>query len=188
VQGPQGATGATGPAGSGGSGLPVDPCNGNGGVAYVANSQPNYDIFLKMDDIQGESLDKAHKGEIDVSSFSWGGVVNPVSTSGSGVSVGKSHPCPVNVIKVGTDRATPGILQAAATGSHIQEVTFSLVKSGGLGPFTFAQYKFEDVTLTSGGDVFGFVFQKVTVTYTTQKADGSAGVTVPFTYDFNSKL
>src|SRR5262249_52526808 len=32
------------------------------------------DYFLKIDGIQGESVDKAHKGEIQLESFSWGEV------------------------------------------------------------------------------------------------------------------
>ena len=31
-----------------------------------------YDAFLKIDGIEGESNDKTHKGEIELSSFSWG--------------------------------------------------------------------------------------------------------------------
>ena len=193
VQGPQGFTGPqgpAGPAGSGGSGLPVDPCNGSGGVAYVAGSTPRYDIFLKLDDIQGESQDSKHRGEIDVTSFSWGGIVNTVSRvgTGGGSVAGQSKPCPVAVIKAFTDRSTPSILKAAATGEVFKEVTFSLVKNGGFGEFTFAQYKFSDVIVTSGGDTFGFVFQKVEVVYTPQKADGSPDVSVIFNFDFNSKI
>lgn len=30
------------------------------------------DFFLKIDGIKGESTDKAHKGEIEIESFSWG--------------------------------------------------------------------------------------------------------------------
>ncbi|MBP5150000.1 type VI secretion system tube protein Hcp, partial [Pseudomonas protegens] len=30
------------------------------------------DIFIKIGDIKGESMDKAHKDEIDVLNWSWG--------------------------------------------------------------------------------------------------------------------
>ena len=31
-----------------------------------------FDAFLKIEGIEGESTDKAHPGEIEISSFSWG--------------------------------------------------------------------------------------------------------------------
>ena len=31
------------------------------------------DYFLKLDGIDGESMDDKHKNEIDIESFSWGG-------------------------------------------------------------------------------------------------------------------
>ena len=37
-----------------------------------------FDAFLKLDGIEGESNDKTHKGEIEISSYSWG-----VANSGS---------------------------------------------------------------------------------------------------------
>jgi bacteriocin-like protein len=30
------------------------------------------DVFAKIGDIKGESMDTAHKGEIEIESFSWG--------------------------------------------------------------------------------------------------------------------
>ena len=42
-----------------------------------------FDAFLKIDGIDGESTDKTHPGEIEISSFSWG-VSNPSSVGGRG--------------------------------------------------------------------------------------------------------
>ena len=45
------------------------------------------DIFAKLGDIKGESIDDKHKDEIEVLSFSWG-VTNPgsvISIGGGGV-------------------------------------------------------------------------------------------------------
>jgi type VI secretion system secreted protein Hcp len=143
-------------------------------------------MFMEITGIQGEATDKAHKGQIEVSSFSWGGVVNSGSATGGGANVGRSTACPVNVVKLSTDKATPSILKAAASGEHIEDVTLSLVKSGAEGAFTFATYKFSDVLITNGGDSLNFVFGKVEVTYTPQRADGSGDVPVVFGWDFAS--
>ena len=42
------------------------------------------DVFLKLGDIGGESADSAHKGEIDVLSWSWG-IAQTGTMSGGGV-------------------------------------------------------------------------------------------------------
>jgi type VI secretion system secreted protein Hcp len=187
VAGPQGATGPQGPAGSGSGGGTVsgDSCSGANGVAYAVGSEGTGALFAKIDDIKGESQDVRHKDEIEVQSFTWGGITTTATQVGSGGGAGKSHACPVNVLKIRTDKATPLILQAAASGKHLQEATISAVKNGGGGaPFTFATYTFSDVLITSGGDSFNFVFTKVEVTYFPQKADGSADAAVTFGWDF----
>ena len=40
------------------------------------------DFFLKIEGIEGESEDRAHKGEIEILSWSWG--VTNAGTSGGG--------------------------------------------------------------------------------------------------------
>jgi type VI secretion system secreted protein Hcp len=42
------------------------------------------DYFLKIDGIEGESLDEKHKGEIDVLSWSWGESQEGPTTGGGG--------------------------------------------------------------------------------------------------------
>jgi len=185
VAGPQGLQGPEGPAGSGSGGGTVSDassCSGANGVAY-SRGQDNVDLFAKIDDIKGESQDARHKDEIDVQSFTWGGIINTVSTVGGGGGAGKSKACPVNVLKIRTDKATPLILQAAASGKHFKEATISVVKNGDKA-LQFATYTFSDVVITSGGDSFNFAFTKVEVEYVPQKADGSADATISFGWDF----
>jgi len=186
VAGPQGPQGPEGPAGSGGGTVSdASSCSGSNGVAYARGQEGVNALFAKIDDVKGESLDDKHKDEIDVQSFTWGGVVNTTSTtSGSGSGAGKSRACPVNVLKIRTDKATPIILQAAASGKHFKEATITAVKSGGAGQFTFATYTFSDVVITNGGDSFNFSFTKVEVTYTPQKADGTGDASISFAWDF----
>ena len=47
-------------------------------AAGLASAAPAaaLDTFLKIDGIKGESADVQHKGEIDILSWSWGGVMN----------------------------------------------------------------------------------------------------------------
>ena len=48
------------------------------------------DIFVKLGDIKGESLDAKHKDEIEVLSFSWGMSNTASMTTGSGAGAGKA--------------------------------------------------------------------------------------------------
>ncbi len=43
------------------------------------------DIFAKLGDIKGESLDSKHKDEIEVLSFSWGVATPPPTGGGAAV-------------------------------------------------------------------------------------------------------
>jgi type VI secretion system secreted protein Hcp len=47
-------------------------------------------IFAKIGDIKGESLDAKHKDEIEVLSFSWGVTNAGVMPSGGGAGAGKA--------------------------------------------------------------------------------------------------
>src|SRR6476646_2600400 len=48
------------------------------------------DIFAKIGDIKGESLDDKHKDEIEVLSFSWGVTNHATMSSGAGGGAGKA--------------------------------------------------------------------------------------------------
>jgi type VI secretion system secreted protein Hcp len=116
--------------------------------------------------------------------LSWGGVINSGSVLiQTGAGAGRSYPCNVTVVKASTDRATPLIFDAAASGRHIREASFVLRKVGG-SQIEFAKYVFSDVLILSGGDTFSFTFARVRVEYVPQKADGTAGPAIPFGWDF----
>jgi type VI secretion system secreted protein Hcp len=78
------------------------------------------DIFAKIGDIKGESLDAKHKDEIEVLSFSWG-----VANSGSaGSGAGRATFQDLSIVH-GIDKATPELLKACATGLHIKDATIT---------------------------------------------------------------
>jgi len=47
------------------------------------------DMFLKIDDIEGESVDDVHAGEIDILSWSWGMSQSGTTHTGPGGGAGK---------------------------------------------------------------------------------------------------
>lgn len=89
------------------------------------------DLFLKLPNVDGESTDTVHKGEIDVLAWSWGVTQSGTFHSGGG-GAGKASFGDIKVIK-SVDAATPALLGAAATGSHFDEAWLTAtrpVKSG----------------------------------------------------------
>jgi type VI secretion system secreted protein Hcp len=87
------------------------------------------DIFAKIGDIKGESLDAKHKDEIEVLSFSWGVAHSGSAGSGSGSGAGKATFQDLSIVH-GIDKATPELLKACATGLHIKDATITHRKAG----------------------------------------------------------
>jgi type VI secretion system secreted protein Hcp len=151
------------------------------------------DIFAKIGDIKGESLDDKHKDEIEVFSFSWG-VTNSVGvgSGGAGGGAGKATFKEFSIVHA-IDKASPSLLAACATGTHLKEATITQRKAG-KGQLDFLIFKMNDVTVTSVAEVSGapdaetvtLAFAKIAVEYKPQKADGSLGAGLHFKFDFKT--
>ena len=100
-----------------------------------------FDAFLKLDGIAGESSDNKHKGEILISSFSWG--VSNVSShpAGGGGGTGKVSVQDFHFV-AHSSKASPQLMLACASGTHIKKAILSVRKSGQ------DQFDFTTITLT----------------------------------------
>ena len=104
------------------------------------------DIFAKIGDIKGESLDSKHKDEIEVLSFSWG-VTNGASIGGGGgAGAGKATFQDLTIVHT-IDKASPLLMKACATGEHLKEATITHRKAG-KGQQEFLIVKMNDVLIT----------------------------------------
>jgi type VI secretion system secreted protein Hcp len=140
------------------------------------------DIFAKIGDIKGESLDSKHKDEIEVLSFSWGVTNTGSHDSGGGGGAGKA-------------KASPKLLEACATGEHLKEATITHRKAG-KGQQEFLVVKLNDILITGvahAGDEKGpasetvsLSFAKVDFEYRPQKPDGSLDAGIHFKYDLKA--
>src|ERR1044072_8647196 len=148
------------------------------------------DIFAKLGDIKGESLDDKHKDEIEVLSYSWG-VSNAGSMGyGTGGGEGKATFHDLSFIHK-IDKASPVLMQACATGVHLKEATITHRKAG-KGQQEFLVIKMNDVIVTAimdadsseGGsaETVSLAFAKIDVAYRPQKADGSLDAGIHFKY------
>jgi len=149
------------------------------------------DIFAKIGDIKGESIDDKHKDEIEVLSFSWGVTHDAVMGSGSGGGEGKASFHDLSFVHK-IDKASPVLMQACATGVHLKEATITHRKAG-KGQHEFLIVKMNEVIITGvthGGSSDGpysenvsMAFAKVDLGYTRQKPDGSLEAGIHFKYD-----
>ena len=148
------------------------------------------DVFLKLGDIGGESADSAHKGEIDVLSWSWGIAQSGTMASGGGGGAGKASFSDLSFMH-NFDKASPAIMTACATGTHIPEATL-ISRKAGKGQQEYIIYKLTDILVTgvqsSGSsehpvESVSMQFAKVDIEYKPQKPDGSLDAGVHFIYD-----
>jgi type VI secretion system secreted protein Hcp len=152
------------------------------------------DIFAKIGDIKGESLDDKHKDEIEVLSFSWGlsNSGSIVSGGGGGGGAGKATFHDLSFVHH-IDKASPVLMQACATGVHLKDATITHRKAG-KGQQEFLIVKMNDVIITSvthggssadGGypENVSLAFGKVDLEYKPQNPNGTLGAGIHFKYD-----
>jgi type VI secretion system secreted protein Hcp len=155
------------------------------------------DIFAKLGDIKGESLDSKHKDEIEVLSFSWG-VTNaaqvgaPAGAAGAGA--GRATFKDLTIIHA-VDKASPSLMRACATGTHLKEATI-VQRKAGKGQQEYLVIKMNDVIITGvmdgnvtgqpGSETVNLIFSKVDLEYRPQKADGSLDAGIHFKYDLKA--
>ncbi len=159
------------------------------------------DIFLKIDDVKGESQDDAHKNEIDVLSWSWGAAQAGSSQVGGGAGSGKVQFADLTISKH-PDASTAVLLGMCAAGQPFKKAVLVVRKAGGAKPLEYITITMEQGIISSksysgsGGDASGHSetltlnFARVQYDYKTQKDDGSAGPTITMKWDIagNKKL
>jgi type VI secretion system secreted protein Hcp len=149
------------------------------------------DIFAKIGDIKGESLDSKHKDEIEVLSFSWG-VTNPANIKASGGGGASKTTFTDLSFLHSIDKASPNLLKACATGAHLKEATITHRKAG-KGQEEYLIITMNDVIVTgvaladssvaAGSETVSMAFAKVDLEYKPQKADGSLDAGIHFKFN-----
>jgi type VI secretion system secreted protein Hcp len=150
------------------------------------------DMFLKLGDIKGESVDDKHKDEIDVLSWSWGMNQSGTTHLGSGGGAGKVAVQDLHITKY-VDKSSPNLMLMCCTGKHYDEATL-VVRKAGDKPLEYLKIKMSEVLVSSvqwagsGSDdrlteSVTLNFAKVNKVYTPQKADGSGDAAVEGTFN-----
>ena len=145
------------------------------------------DIFLKIEGVKGESVDDAHKDEIDVLSWDWGMSQTGTTQIGTGGGAGKVSVQDLSFTKY-VDKSTPTLMKYCCNGKHFDEAVLTLRKAGE-SPLEYFKLTINKVLITSistGGSAgedqltenLTLNFAEMTVDYTPQKADGSSDAAV----------
>ncbi|MFC0400779.1 Hcp family type VI secretion system effector [Paraburkholderia rhizosphaerae] len=150
------------------------------------------DIFIKINGIDGESQDSAHKNEIEVRSWGWHISQQSNMHMGSGGGAGKATVDDLAFEHL-VDRASPNLMKYCLTGKHVDQAVLTVRKAGG-NPLEYLKITMSDVIVTqvqpsgSNGDngireQVRLSFAKVKQEYVVQNAQGGSGGAVTAGYD-----
>ena len=144
----------------------------------------DFDLFLQLTNIPGESKDVDHANQIELLSFSWGHDASYAFTD-TGFRAGKSQFQELHVT-ARVSKASPRLLDAMAKGTHIADAVLYVRKPGAeKGGGEFMQVKLQDVIVSSyqvqpGSPSGGFLVEEVTLAfgrggmeYRRQRQDGT---------------
>ncbi|MDE1950115.1 MAG: type VI secretion system tube protein Hcp [Burkholderiales bacterium] len=152
------------------------------------------DMFIKIGDIEGESVDKKHPKEIDVLAWSWGISNSGTTHQGGGGGSGKANVQDLSFTKY-VDASSHALLLAASNGQHYDKANLVVRKASGKGePLEYIKIEMHEVMVTSvstggsGGEDrltenVTLNFAKVKYEYTPQTEKGAKEATKEMTYD-----
>jgi type VI secretion system secreted protein Hcp len=156
------------------------------------------DMFLAITgEIDGESKDKTHKGEIDVLAWSWGMSNSGSFHVGGGGGAGKANFQDISVTKW-IDKASAILMTYCANGDHFTDAKLTVRKAGKT-PLEYLIIEMKQVMVTSvstggsGGEDkltenVSLNFAKVKVSYKEQKADGTGEPEKTFLWDIAANV
>ena len=150
------------------------------------------DIFIKIGDLKGESVDEKHKDEIQVLAWSWGMSQSGTTHMGPGGGSGKASFQDLSITHY-IDKCSPNLMLACANGKHFSEALLTVRKAGEK-PLEYLKITMTDLIVTSvttggsGGEDrltenVSLNFAKFKVEYTPQKKDGSGDAPITIGWD-----
>lgn len=145
------------------------------------------DMFLKLGDLKGESVDGSHKDEMDILAWSWGMSQSGTTHMGGGGGSGKVAVQDLSVTKY-VDKCSPALMLACCDGTHYPDAVLTVRKAGKTA-LEYIKLTMKELIISSvstggsGGEdrltenvVLNFAEFKVE--YTPQKPDGSGDAVV----------
>ncbi len=155
------------------------------------------DMFIKIGDIAGESMDSVHAGEIDVLAWSWGASNSGTAHQGGGAGAGKVNVQDLSFTKY-IDKSSPDLMLACCNGAH-QAQAILTVRKAGTTPLEYLVITMTEVMITSistggsGGEDrltenVTLNFAKVKIDYKEQTPTGTTGATPSAGWDISQNV
>jgi len=126
------------------------------------------DMFLRVDDIKGESEDAKHKDEIEVLAWKWAAKQTGTSGVGGGSGTGKVELQDI-IIKKRVDKSSPTLFKYCCTGKHIPAADLTIRKAGGEA-LEYLKIRLEKLIITSyevsGEPQDDVIIEEIRINYT----------------------
>lgn len=168
----------------------------NAFLAGLKGKGEGEDHFLKVEGVEGDSLDKQHKGEIEVASYGWFAIQ---MGGGKGGTAGKSERSPLSV-QMFSGKASPRFFLACAKREKFAKAELSSRRAGapadhlkitltGVKLFSYSQTPVE-LSADSSVHVMDLVTltcESVTIEVKEEGADGSLGSPIKAGFQFDEQ-
>ena len=137
-------------------------------------------MFLKVDSVTGEAPDGDHKGEIEVTSWSWG--MQAPADVVTGKASGRRRLSELQIVKK-VDRSSPTLMDYLKTNKDVKTAKLT-VRKAGTTPLEYFTIELKEVRVTSVKvesvetelvERVNLGFVEVTVTYVQQSSTGIKG-------------
>ncbi|MGH8229325.1 MAG: Hcp family type VI secretion system effector [Steroidobacteraceae bacterium] len=152
------------------------------------------DMFLELDGVEGETVDKAFKSKnaMDILAWSWGLSNSGTFHQGAGGGAGKASFNDIAVTKY-IDKASPNLMLFCANGKHLSKGTITVRKAGEK-PLDYLTISLENILVSSystggsGGEDrltenVSLNFATVKVSYAQQSDKGGKSGSIDFSWD-----
>jgi type VI secretion system secreted protein Hcp len=154
------------------------------------------EIFLELDQVEGESQKSGFAGKIDLLSYSWASSQSATRQSGTGGGSGQANVGDIAFSKY-MDKATPVLYKALLDGKHYDKGKITVRKVTGGKPLDYLTIEMEEVIISSyqtgGGNAsddriyenMSLNFKKFKMNYIVQSGQGAGSAKVPVEYDIS---
>ncbi len=128
-------------------------------------------IYLKIDGINGNSLDESHTDWIEVQTWTWGATNMSNVGQGGGAAVGTSDVQPIT-LTVTSAKSSVEMMHRCITGKHLGDITLEATKTTGEKEDKWLKIELKDALISGmqmGGDSSGYGIDTVTIQYEEHK-------------------
>ncbi|WP_335619121.1 Hcp family type VI secretion system effector [Limnobacter sp.] len=145
------------------------------------------DMFLKIGDVKGDSVDAKHKGEIELIRAKWGISLSSTNQTGRGGCAGRPELQALSITKY-VDRSSPVLHALCCAGMQFEQAVLVKRKSGAV-PLEYFKFTMKDVVISNVSMHLGesdqldqetitLSFAEYVEEFIPQNADGSGGAAV----------